>query len=136
MHILSAGNFGKMRITQGDIKRFTTGDCHFLAMRIHRTTGLPIHAFMMRDDPKPTRHAFVIIGDQALDVRGLTDLKTFKFQWDAKAISDPLTPDWLHGNWNPRYPQFGHYTYARARLIARHFVKQYQLDNLLGSPRM
>ena len=117
-----------MRITERDIQRFTCGDCHFLAKRLHRVAGLPMHAFKMPDEEKPTRHAFVKFNTLALDVNGLHDMDFFIEEWGAEDISEPLSVDWFAKNWRRPNPAWGHYTYQRAREIADYLIEEYEID--------
>lgn len=75
-----------VRITQRDITIFTEGDCHTLAMAIHRHTGWPVHAFI-RDNGEADVHAFVKMPDgMYLDVLGV---KSEKQMWESWGF-------WLH----------------------------------------
>lgn len=107
-----------MPITEDDIRRFTSGDCHFLAKRLNRAYGLPMYAF--NSGGKATIHAFVMYEDLPLDVRGLAESKeAFIESWGVLAVRNiiPLTPQCLK-KWKPKKPLHGRSTYKRARIVA------------------
>lgn len=122
-----------MQITEDDINRFTKGDCHVLAKRLHRVANLPLHCLVILEDGnKHTRHAFVIVGNKVLDVEGLQSVRSFKKRWrmeDEKriAISQPLTIDWFWERWTPKGTSFGHHSYKRAREIADYLLEKYSI---------
>jgi hypothetical protein len=56
---------------ENDRERFTCGDCHVLAMAIHKKTGWPTYCFLGKWSMIPDVHAFVITPDgEALDNYG------------------------------------------------------------------
>jgi hypothetical protein len=62
--------------------RFSYGDCHILAMRIHRLTGWPIATFC--DSCGPHTHAFVRHPDgDIVDVNGKQTEQEFRLRWAA-----------------------------------------------------
>lgn len=101
-------------IRRGDVWRFTSGDCHILAARIHKLTGWPIHCGVDRGDPN--YHAFILTPDgKALDVRGVMTpaecLRGYR-----KRAHRPF--DWATIRKKWATPRLGSYSYERARVIA------------------
>lgn len=60
-----------------DAERLLHGECHLFAIAINRITGLPVAAYLDEDDEVEgavLAHAFVVDGDDAIDVRGRVPL--------------------------------------------------------------
>lgn len=69
-----------MKITDGDIYRFTCGDCHVLAYAIHKLTNWTMCAFSEGDGPN--FHSFVRHpSGYYLDIRGLEEPDDFIKRW-------------------------------------------------------
>lgn len=102
-------------IRPGDIWRFTCGDCHVLAARLHKITGWPIHCGY--DHEFPDVHAFVLTPDgMALDVRGPMKpsacLRGYNYRKGHREFSwAEIRRAWIT-------PSLGAYSYERARKIA------------------
>ena len=106
-------------ITEKDIDRFTTGDCHILAWAINRMTGWPIYTFL-ENGKYPDLHAFIVTPDgQALDVKGYRSLKSLKKEWRCKKIGKI---DWrnLLDSWGG--PCYGSHSRKRAKKIAAYLI--------------
>lgn len=116
-----------MPIIERDITRFTEGDCHILAKRLHRVAGLPLHTFVYGG--QIDLHAFVMHGDKPLDVMGLWDKYDFIAEWSVGTtptkISPPMSADFLNLNWGEPTPEYGHYSYKRARVVADILLDKY-----------
>ena len=62
------------------------GHCHFMALALHEATGFKLAAYLEFDDDigrTALVHAFVVDGDEAIDVRGrmpLSDILEGEFQ--------------------------------------------------------
>lgn len=96
-----------------DQGRFTQGDCHILARRLHRLTGWPLCAFGWGG---PDLHAFVLMPDgRYLDIDGAQTEDELRERWKCtSAISEFDLVDFRA--WGG--PDFGHHSYARARAAA------------------
>lgn len=109
-----------------DIDRFTTGDCHIFAKAVHSLTGWPIATFDYEYDPTGSIHAFNIMPDgRLIDVEGVFMPKEFisKWkQWKARSYSVQHWPT-MRRSWQG--PQFGHYSYRRARVVARRLLEHH-----------
>jgi hypothetical protein len=114
-------------ITERDVERFTEGDCHVLAKRLHRVAGLPLHTFIYGDEID--LHAFVMVGNKALDVMGLWDIQDFINEWSIGTtptkISPPMSIDFFNLNWEGGRPQLTRYSYKRAREVADILLNKY-----------
>lgn len=132
-----------------DVSRFTEGDCHYLARAVQRITGWPICTFGGESDPDdPYRyelHAFVQAPDGLVgDVTGWSTIKEMCATWGQSPVSsvivdaswDALRQEWSW--WNGDHsPNFGHHTYARARVLARGLVDAYPGSTLTSAaPRL
>jgi hypothetical protein len=103
------------------LERFTEGDCHILAVRIHRLTGWPLATFA--DDGFPHTHCFVQCPDgEYLDVEGKRPEAAFRDAW--KLYLNPgdtiklwTIPELRASKWATE-PVFGSYSYAAARRVA------------------
>lgn len=104
--------------TEGrDNYRFTCGDCHILALRLHRLTGWQLATFACSNGD-PCDHAFVIHPDgDAVDVNGKTNMEEFMKGWGGGPIATWTIPEFRKSTWW-QGPEFGHYSYARARIVA------------------
>lgn len=116
-----------MPITELDNKRFTCGDCHYLARAIHKRTGWQIGAFswpVVENSDRytwnpggPDYHAFAIMPDgRVLDVEGVKTQEELKERWRVEAgIIKPF--EWkdvkVFGT-----PDYGRFTYRRAYQVA------------------
>lgn len=99
-----------------DITRFTEGDCHVLAFRLHRVTGWTLATFGFGS--QPVSHAFVICPDgDALDVEGKRPMAEFLRKWGEDKVLTWTLDTWPDKFWE-REPCFGRYSYRRARVIA------------------
>lgn len=70
-------------------KVFTRGQCHSLALALHRQTGWPIIGFIDRyDDPEIPGHCVVYCPqlDEYVDICGIGALIRWQKRWDAKPI--------------------------------------------------
>lgn len=108
-------------ITKRDIERFTEADCHILARRLHRVSGLPIHALKWQGEL--TDHAFNMVGNKIIDVMGLWDKKSFLREWQGgmyqPTISEPIDPlDLYHWGVDCTARPFYSDSYKRARIVA------------------
>lgn len=109
-----------------DVDRFTTGDCHIFALAVHKLTGWPIATFDYEHDPTGSIHAFNIMPDgRLIDVEGIHDPNEFVKQWKrwgAKRFSKQHWPT-MRKSWQG--PQFGQYSYARARVVAKRLLEHH-----------
>lgn len=116
-----------MPITWNDITRFTEGDCHILAKRLHRHHGLSLHA--LEWDGQLDIHVFNLYNGKPLDVEGLHDEEDFCESWKIGItipnISHPLTPAEVNMQWDNMKPAGGHYSYRRARVVADMLYEKY-----------
>jgi hypothetical protein len=116
-----------MPIRWNDISRFTEGDCHILAKRLHRHYGLTLHAFDFSG--QLDLHVFNLWKGQPLDVEGLHDKEEFIRSWKIgktmPKISLPLTPAEINMQWDDMTPAYGHYSYRRARAVADMLYEEY-----------
>jgi hypothetical protein len=116
-----------MPITLDDISRFTEGDCHILAKRLHRVGGLTLHSFDFNG--ALDMHVFNMWNGYALDVEGLHDPAAFGYAWKIGTtipkISRPLTPHEINTEWENMKPCYGHYSYRRARQVADMLLEKY-----------
>jgi hypothetical protein len=73
------------------------GKCHLFAIALHRLTGLPLAAMLdvdMWSERTVLVHAYVMNGDQAIDVRGRFPIDTIdqdfevNDHWDVTGISE------------------------------------------------
>lgn len=100
-----------------DNYRFTCGDCHILALRLHRLTGWELATFADANG-HPIMHAFVIHPDgDAVDVDGKRDIEAFRSGWGGYRIKTWTIPEFRKSSWWGG-TAFGHYSYARARVVA------------------
>jgi hypothetical protein len=56
---------------------FLHGNCHLFAVALHRLTGLPLRAILdvdMWTEQTVLAHAFVVDGEQAIDIRGRIEM--------------------------------------------------------------
>lgn len=108
-----------------DNYRFTCGDCHILALRLHRLTGWDLCTFADEDE-EPRLHAFVRLPDgRILDVNGVQTETEFRAHWQADDQIVSWTPAALRASTWFCPPTFGNYSYQKARVIADRL-----LDNL------
>lgn len=69
-----------------DAERLLHGECHLFAIALQRLTGLPIAAYLDTDDEVEgvvLVHAFLLDGDDAIDVRGSIPLDEVIEEFDA-----------------------------------------------------
>jgi hypothetical protein len=87
--------------------RFLHGNCHLFAVAMHHLTGLPLRAVLdvdMWTEQTVLVHAFVVDGEQAIDIRGRIDLADIAEEFET---NDPWETDiseqdlLLLGNGNP-----------------------------------
>lgn len=103
-----------------DEVRFTEGDCHYLARAVHRKTGWPMGAFSFRG--YANAHAFARMPDgRWVDVYGPQTEGAAQRRWKMQHSIEVF--DWRDLR-EFGLPQFGDYTYRRARVVA---------DRLLGA---
>lgn len=102
--------------------RFTTGDCHILALRLHRLTGWSL-AFFSNQKGTPVTHAFVVCPDgDCLDIDGKRPWEAFRAAW--KKYLDPddhfvtMTVAEARASSWPMSPVYGYYSYVAARKAA------------------
>lgn len=116
-----------MPIRWNDISRFTEGDCHILAKRLHRVGGLPLHALDFSG--QLDIHVFNLYNGRPLDVEGLHDPDKFVASWaigkTIPKISRPLTVVEINSAWENMKPAHGHYSYTRARQVAEFLLDEY-----------
>jgi hypothetical protein len=75
-----------LKAPEDDRKRFTSGDCHVLAMAISKKTGWPTYCFL-GEWLIPDIHAFVLTPDgEALDIDGKRPLKAIMDEWQQEEI--------------------------------------------------
>lgn len=68
-------------ITEKDVEQYTCGDCHILALSIHKRTGWPVCA-LEDEDGWANYHAFVKMPDgRFMDVRGPQTKVEIMQQW-------------------------------------------------------
>lgn len=136
-------------IREEDIERFTTGDCHFFARAINKITGWPICAFVDSKEEKPSFHAFIRGPDGRLgDIEGWGSKEDFCNHWYEYEIGEFEWEDFKHqySAWRlpvsysiygndkdsneKKYfrPNFGHYSYQRARQLAPVIIEQYYVS--------
>lgn len=119
-----------------DIHRFTHGDCHYLARALQKLTGWPLMSFDADFDPiTGTMHAFVEAPDgRLLDIEGIHTPAELLEQWNfaikcGECLSTWSARDWhtLRKTWHPDTgkPDFGPYTYTRARVMAKRLLEAY-----------
>jgi hypothetical protein len=108
-------------ITPRDVHRFTAGDCHQLALRLHQLTGWPLVAFD-GGDGEPLVHAGVMTPDgRVVDVRGLQTQDQWLGRWERAAtiLGDEarivVCDEAQLRAWPTR---FGSYSAVRARVVA------------------
>lgn len=102
-----------------DEQRFTEGDCHLLARRIHRLTGWPIYCFDYGG--KPSLHAFVVMPDgRALDVEGPRTLLGMKRRWKGPDVREFTLAQLRH--WGGA--MIDRESYRRARIVADELLAQ------------
>lgn len=110
-----------MRITDLDIIRFTEGDCHYLARAINHITGWPIHCFTW-DDGEPEGHAFIVMPNgKILDVEGVHTPEQFYKSWHATTHKE-FPFEIIRACFGT--PDYGKYTYTRAKQVAEFLVTQ------------
>jgi hypothetical protein len=96
-----------------DHSRFTTGDCHILALELHRQSN---REWKLAISGVPhCRHAFVIKENEALDVTGVSDVKTLTINWGEYP---PLIVDesYMQNDWSPSYENE---VFANSKIVAR-----------------
>lgn len=117
----------KVCITQDDIDRFTSGDCHILAQQIHKKTGWPLYVF----NPSPDDEFYGKYGDfhafvkhpsgKYLDVEGLHTPRELKNKWGCDRVLK-LSLKRMQEAWPSA--SFGQWSYLRAEQIARFLVSK------------
>jgi hypothetical protein len=119
---------------ENDRERFTCGDCHVLAMAIHKKTGWPTYCFLGKWSMIPDVHAFVITPDgEALDIDGKRPVEALLDEWNQEEIV-PASFHHLrmfharldyYGNELPRaVPRFGRESYRVAREAADRLLEE------------
>ena len=108
-------------VTYVDLKRFTRGDCHYLARALHEATGWPMGAYA--DKRGYDGHAFVLVGDShVLDVMGLQSIPDARAIWGKYGEHCEIrTVEWANfaaDGWCDYGPEFGRYSLTRARVLA------------------
>lgn len=109
-----------------DVRRFTEGDCHYLARALQKLTGWPIYAFDSNYHDEGDLHAFVKTPDgRILDIEGLHTVAEFMENWSRpnhKRISVYKWPK-MRADWGR--PDFGPYSYKRARVMAARLLDHF-----------
>lgn len=116
--------------SEADIYRFTKGDCHHLARALNSLDpALQIYCFWTNPHCGiPDLHAFVRVSrNKYLDIEGLQTVKQLIQKYDgnrdyglARKNIRPVEWSLLRSNFNSdNGPKHGHYTYQRAREVAR-----------------
>ena len=112
------------RIRPPDYVRFTQGDCHIFARAVNKLTGYPIYCFVAPAgsgyDEEPDTHAFVVDPQgRAIDIEGRhEDMDAFIANWSKWGSDQIREYSWkeLRHSWGG--PDFGNYSYERARQLA------------------
>ena len=109
-----------------DVDRFTTGDCHIFARAVHALTGWPIATFDDEYDATGTIHAFNLTPDgRCLDIEGIFEPEAFIKKWKCWGASSYSIQHWptMYKSWQG--PQYGHYSYQRARVLAQRLLRHH-----------
>jgi hypothetical protein len=138
------------RITPYTIKRFTEGDCHFLARALSQITGYPMAALLgKRFQNTPDLHCFLPIPsgwdredyrshptdilarpqpiwtdvEFGLDVHGIRPIAEMREEYYAVGWDFTTWREIIEADWGG--PHYGPYTYARAKQLAKYLVDKY-----------
>ena len=111
-------------LTPDDVRRFTKGDCHLLALQIHKQAGWGLRCVDLR-------HLIVETPcENLLDIRGLHTPEAMAKAWNCfpSDIFEPnWTQAWIRDNWGL---QFGHYSYLRAYWVAKRLLHDYHAGKM------